>query len=52
MNKKLILKVIGLIMMIEAALLVVPLLLALFYHEHDWVYFLITIAGSSPPVRT
>ena len=46
MNRKLILKVIGMIMMIEAALLVVPLLIALFYKESDWKYFLFTLIGS------
>lgn len=45
MNKKLIIKVIGMIMMIEAALLVVPLLIALIYRESDWTYFLYTLIG-------
>ena len=43
MNKKLILKNVGLVMLIEAALMVLPLIVALIYGEDDWIWFLITI---------
>ena len=46
MNKKLILKVLGAIMVIEAALLLVPMVVAFIYGESDWKYFLYTIIGS------
>ena len=42
MNKKLIINIIGLVIMIEAALMVLPLIVALIYGEDDWIWFLIT----------
>lgn len=43
MNKKLILKALGLVLLCEAAAMVPSLLLALFYNEPDWPAFLISI---------
>ena len=45
MNKGLILKILGMIMIIEAALMVLPIIVALVYHEPHWLHFLITAAG-------
>ncbi len=45
MNNKLILKVIGFILIIEAMLLVLPMIIAFIYDEGDWKYFLITALG-------
>ena len=46
MNIKLVFKILGLILMIEAGFLLFPLIIALIYSESDWLYFLITAAGS------
>lgn len=43
MNRKLILKTVGVVMVIEAALMVLPLIVALIYREDDWFWFLVTI---------
>lgn len=45
MNSKLIIKIIGLILTIEGAFMVVPLVVSLCYLDGDWRYFLMTIAG-------
>ena len=42
MNKKLILRLIGFVMMIEAALMVLPVIVAFIYGEDDWLWFLVT----------
>ena len=42
MNRRLILKIIGLIMLIEAALMVLPIIVALIYHEPQWKSFAMT----------
>ncbi len=46
MNWKRILKILGFIMLIVGAFMILPMIVAFVYHEHDWVYFLITIAGT------
>ncbi len=43
MNKRLILKALGLILLCEAAAMVPSLFLALAYHENDWPAFLISV---------
>lgn len=47
MNKRLICKFIGLILIIEAALLLLPMGVAFIYGEKDWIWFVITLAGSA-----
>ncbi len=47
MNNKLIFKIIGLIMLIEAALMILPLIIDFLYADGDWIWFLITILGSA-----
>lgn len=46
MNKRLILKVIGVIMLVEAALMLLPMIVGLIYGESDWIYFLYVLAGT------
>lgn len=43
MNRKLILKALGLVLLCEAAAMVPSLLLTFFYHEDEWLSFLISI---------
>lgn len=43
MNKKLLLKNVGIVMVIEAAFMVLPLIIALVCSESDWIWFLATI---------
>ncbi len=45
MNGKLIVKIMGLILTIEAAFMVLPLIISLCESDGDWKYFLITMAG-------
>ena len=45
MNWKRILKILGFIMLVTGAFMILPMIVAFIYHEKDWVYFLITIAG-------
>lgn len=47
MNKKLILKALGLVLLCEAAAMVPSLLLTLFYNEQDWPAFLVSIIITS-----
>ncbi len=47
MNKRLIVKFIGLILIIEAALLLLPMIVAFIYGEPDWIWFLITLGGAA-----
>ena len=47
MNKRLILKVIGFILLVEGALLLIPMCVAFIYGEADWTYFLVTGAASA-----
>ncbi|MDO4735119.1 MAG: potassium transporter TrkG, partial [Lachnospiraceae bacterium] len=45
MNWKRIIKILGFIMLVTSAFMVLPMIVAFIYHEKDWIYFLITIAG-------
>jgi trk system potassium uptake protein TrkH len=45
MNWKRILKILGFIMLVTGAFMILPMIVAFIYHEKDWIYFLITIAG-------
>ena len=47
MNKRLIGKVIGLILIIEAVLLILPVIISVIYGDGDWKYFMITLSGSA-----
>ena len=47
MNYRLVFKILGLILLIGAAFMVLPLLIALIYGEEDWKYFLITALGTA-----
>ena len=49
MNRKMVLSLTGRIILLEAALLAVPLLISLIYGDHGTVPFLITIAIAWPP---
>ena len=42
-NIPVVLRVIGLLLMIEAAFFIVPLVTSLIYHERDWLCFLVTM---------
>ncbi len=43
-NIRVLLRVIGLLLMIEGGFLIIPLATALFYHENDWLCFFMTMA--------
>lgn len=43
MNKQMIRYVLGLVLLIEGALLLLPLAVALLYREASWIYFIATI---------
>ena len=43
MNRLLVIKIMGAVMLIEAAFLVLPLIVALLCGEGDWIWFLVTI---------
>ncbi|MBQ9814165.1 MAG: TrkH family potassium uptake protein [Lachnospiraceae bacterium] len=45
MNKRLILKVLGMIMIIEAALMLLPVIVAVIYREPHWLHFILTAVG-------
>lgn len=45
MNGKLIVKIMGLILVIEAAFMVLPLIVSICYKDGDWKYFLLTLLG-------
>lgn len=47
MNWKRILKILGYIMLVTGAFMVLPLIIAFIYHESDWIWFVITIAGAA-----
>jgi len=47
MNKRLIVKILGLILMIEAACMLLPMTVGLIYGESDWIWFLITLSASA-----
>ena len=47
MNKALIVKIIGLIMMIEAALMLLPMIVSALYKESSWSIFLAAAAGTA-----
>jgi trk system potassium uptake protein TrkH len=44
---KIVLKTIGLILLIEAAFMLLPVIIAFIYRESDWKYFLLIIAGAA-----
>lgn len=44
MNRRVVIKILGLILMLEAAFMILPALVAVIYRERDWVYFLPVIA--------
>ena len=44
---KIVLKTIGLILLIEAAFMLLPVIIAFIYGESDWKYFLLIIAGAA-----
>ena len=46
MNKRVIIKILGLILILEAAFMILPLLVAVIYGEKDWIYFLPVAAGA------
>lgn len=46
MNKKAIFRILGFIMIVEAALMLLPVITAFCFGESDWIYFAITIAGT------
>ena len=46
MNKRLVVKIIGLILIIEAVFMLMPLIIALVSKEEDWKYFFITLFAS------
>lgn len=45
MNKRLIIKILGLILIVEALFMVLPVIVSFCYADGEWKYFLITIAG-------
>ncbi len=45
MNKRLIIKILGLILIVEALFMVLPVIVSFCYADGGWKYFLITIAG-------
>ena len=45
MNWKIILRILGFIMLLEAGVMLLPMLIAFLYGESDWIWFLITIGG-------
>ena len=47
MNKAFIIKILGFILLIEAVLMLAPIITGLVYGESDWVYFLYTLIGEA-----
>ena len=47
MNKRMIVYLLGVLLLVEAALLVLPLLTAVLYHERNGIYFLYTILAAA-----
>lgn len=47
MNKQMLRYTLGMILLIEAALMLIPMVVALLYHESSWVWFLYPILGAA-----
>lgn len=47
MNKRLVIKILGLILLIEAAFMLIPMMIGLICGENDWKYFLFTLGCSA-----
>lgn len=47
MNKGLIIKLLGFILLLEAAMMLIPMITGLVFRERDWIFFLYTLIGEA-----